>query len=153
MNTNLRFSDALQYMGDIPPQTLNNTNDSTIWMDMRTISKMGIVLAAGAIAGGGSVSLLVRQATDAAGAGSKVVLAALDVIVFTDADDNKQVMVDIDQVDLDHDNGFAFVQITLTETGSFAALVQAAAYGIGSGYAPGTDLSSVITKLNANPNQ
>ncbi len=153
MNTNLRFSDALQFMGAIDPQTLNNTADSTIWMDMRNISKMGVVIAAGAIAGGGSVDLLVRQATDAAGAGSKVVLAALDVTIFTDADDNKQVMVDIDQVDLDQNNDFAFVQVTLTETGSFAALVQAAAYGIGASYAPGPDLATVFTKLNANANQ
>ncbi len=153
MNTNLRFSDALQFMGSIDPQTLNNSADTTIWMDMRNVSKIGVVISAGAIAAGGAIDLLVRQATDNAGAGSKVVLAALDVTIFDDTEDNSQVMVDIDQVDLDQNNDFAFVQVTLTETGSFAALVQAAAYGIGASFAPGTDLATVITKLNANANQ
>lgn len=153
MNTNLLFSDALQFMGDIAPITLNNTNAATIWMDMRNVSKIGVVIQAGVMHADSDIDLLVRQATSAAGAGAKAVLAALDTEILTGADDGKQVIVNIDQVDLDFDNGFAFVEIKLTETGSQAALVSASAYGIGASYAPGTNVSTVKTIMNANPNQ
>lgn len=137
--SNLRSSQRQAVIGIIDPESVDGAARQTAWIPIEHYNKIAFLISIGANAT--SVLPSVRQATDAAGAGAKVIAGKTPTIVLV-AD--KQVLIDIDQQDLDVDNDFDHVELDLTTVG--VALIQAIALGLDADYQPADqyNLASVV---------
>lgn len=116
-------SDVLPIGGALPPQSVAAAGTAvTGWVDVSQGINVLTTINVGAL-GGGSVALTWQQAQDSSGTGAKA-LAAFGTGSAMSSN-NKTQMIDNDPEGLDINNGFKFVQGTLTVTGGSGALVSA----------------------------
>lgn len=116
-----RFSEGHAITGIIP-QTLNNSAANSGWLSMRDFHRAAIIVQAGAIAGGGGVTMVVQQAKDTSGSGAKTLKSAT---ALTGTDDNGIVVIEVRSEELDVDNRYDCIRLLLTETGTQNAVLSA----------------------------
>lgn len=112
-------------------------------------SAMGIVLV-GTLGTSGTIDAKLVQATDSAGTGSKDITGkAITQLTDAGSDDDKQAIINVRAEELDVDNGFDHVALTLTTA---AATSDSAALVLGldprNGPASDNDLASVDEIVN-----
>ena len=88
------------------------------------------VLHVGDMVATSTVTARMLQATDAAGTGAKVITGKLaTTLTAAGTDSNKQVLFNVSEHDLDHENGFAFVAIEVV-VAMAASDMSAEVYGL-----------------------
>jgi hypothetical protein len=111
--------------GAIPPQSVaaaGNATTGATYLAIPICSKWLLVrLITGAL-GGGSEQVDVLQAKDTAGTGSKPLVTGLRITAVNNTQFDDEI--NIDSL-LDTNNGFAFIQVKITNTGGTGALVAA----------------------------
>ncbi|QPI73926.1 hypothetical protein [Sphingobium sp. Cam5-1] len=139
MNGNLNPSMAAAVAGVINPVSQAAGTVTTGWVDMQKFGTLLAILAVGALGADATVNAKIEQATDNAGAGAKDV-AGLAITALTKAgtDDNKQVLVNLRQEDLDKNNAFRFARLSVT-VGTAASLISAVLLGFNARYGAATD--------------
>ncbi len=103
--------------------TLNNSSNTPLWVSMKNYHAALVIIQSATIAAGGAVTVQLRQATSAAGAGAKNITGYTSS--FSDTDDNKVKTIDVKSENLDTNNGFTYLGVLLTETGSQNAAMSA----------------------------
>lgn len=124
MLTNLNPSARASVVAAIDPDAYAAGTYATGWVDMQAWFWLLAIVAAGDFVATGVLNAKIQQATDNAGAGAKDVAGlALTALTQAGADDNKQALINIQAGDLDFNNGFRFVRLsmTLTTAGADAA--------------------------------
>ena len=109
-SSNLRLSQGIALISHQNVQAALAAPSSSIWVSMERFQKLMAAIAAGAL-GGNNYVVSAEQAKDAAGTDAKAITAKVSA---AQAVDNEQVFVDIDQQDLDMENDFDHVRITIT---------------------------------------
>jgi hypothetical protein len=110
----MKPSQRVSVVGVINPQSANAVQTSP-WIDATTFHNYMAVLQVGAIGAAATVDAKVQQATSAAGAGAKDVPGrAITQLTKAAADDNKQVLINLKQEDLDFNGGFKWFQLSMT---------------------------------------
>ena len=139
MNGNLNPSMAAAVAGVINPISQAAGTVTTGWVDMQKFGALLAILAVGALGADATVNAKIEQATDNAGAGAKDV-AGLAITALTKAgtDDNKQVLVNLRQEDLDKNNAYRFARLSVT-VGTAASLISALLLGFNARYGAATD--------------
>lgn len=115
MNPNLNPSKRADILGSIDPDAYAAGTYTTGWIDMSKYFALLACVLAGTLGAGATLNAKVQQATDGAGTGAKDV-AGLAITPFTQAggDSNKQSLINVTQADLDRNNGFGFVRLSMT---------------------------------------
>ena len=139
MNGNLNPSMSAGVVGVINPVSQTVGTVTTGWVDMQKFGVLLAVLAAGALGASATVDAKFQQATDSAGAGVKDVTGtSIAQLTKAGTDDNKQALINLRQEDLDKNNGFRFVRLSVT-VGTAASLVSAVLLAFNARYGAATD--------------
>lgn len=115
MLNNLNPSRRAGVVGVIDPDAYAAGTYTTGWIDMQDFYALLAVILVGTMASTSTVDAKVRQATSDAGAGAKDI-TGLAITQLTEAgtDSDKQAAINIVQGDLDRNNGFRYVQLSVT---------------------------------------
>lgn len=115
MNHNLLPSDRAAIVGVINPSSQAAGVATTAWVSMANYRSLLAVIAVGAMTTSGTVNAKLQQATDASGTGAKDITGkAITALTEAGEDDNKQALINVRAEDLDVNNGFTHVQLSIT---------------------------------------
>ncbi|MEH2705221.1 hypothetical protein [Bradyrhizobium elkanii] len=134
----LKPSQRVSVVDVINPQSANAVQTSG-WIDATKFHNFMAVLMVGAIGAAATVDAKLEQATSNAGAGAKDVTSrAITQLTKAGVDDNKQVLINLKQEDLDFNNGFKFFRLSMTPAVA-ASLIAGAVLGFDARYDFATD--------------
>lgn len=128
MGPALKPSQRACVLGAINPQSLAPGSLSTGWVDMALVQWLMASIATGVLGAAATVDAKLQQATDNAGAGVKDIAGKAIAQFVKATDDNKQALINVKQDDLDVNNGFRFVRLTIT-VGTAASLIDGKLWG------------------------
>lgn len=133
----------------IAPQQAAAGTVTTGWISMNTFKAMQALIITGVLGASATVDAKLQQATDSSGTGAKDVTGTAITQVVKASGDNKQVAINVRQRDLDKNNGFAFVRLSLT-VGTAASYVSAVLLGLDPSYGPASanQAASVVQTVN-----
>ncbi len=131
MSPALKPSQRAAVVGSIDPQSAAAVK-TTGWIDASQYANFLAVIGVGAITAGGLVDANILQATSNAGAGAKAVPGKAIVQI---AAGSVQALINFKQDDLDVNNGFSFVQVSVTPSVA-ASLIDAKVFGFDPRYGP-----------------
>ena len=117
----------------ISPASVAAGTVTTPFVSLATFKAMQALIVTGVLGAGATLDAKIEQAKDAAGTGVKDVVGTAIVQIVKATGDNKQVAINVRQRDVDKNNGFAFVRLSLT-VGTSASLVSAVLLGFDPSY-------------------
>ena len=168
MNPNLKLIQQIPAVSVRTPVDINGAGLVPVYIAAKYNSRFAFVVAVGALASATTITLTVKQATDAAGAGAKALtlgagnvfagltgemLAAADakvtagnVVLTTAADANSLVVIDVATENLDVNGGFCYVGLYAADPAK-SALVGVVALPFGTQrYASNNDALPDVTE-------
>lgn len=112
---NLNPSARQSIVGVIDPDAYAASTITSDWIDMAKFYALLAIVMAGDMGASATIDAKIQQATDASGTGAKDVTGlAITQLTKAGSDDNKQVEINVQQGDLDKNNGFRFVRLSMT---------------------------------------
>lgn len=116
MHPLLKPSDRIALVGVIDPDANAAGTLLTTWVPAALYSGFMAIVLAGDLGVNGTIDAKLRQATDAAGTGAKDVTAkAITQLTQAGTDrSNKRAIINLESEDLDHNNGFTYVALSMT---------------------------------------
>lgn len=112
---NIRPSDRVAILAAIDPDALAAGTANTAWIDVTNWQNLMAIIMSGDLGASATVDAKLQQATSNAGAGAKDVTGkVITQLTQAGTDSDKQAIINCSQYDLDFNNGFKFVRITLT---------------------------------------
>jgi hypothetical protein len=115
MLSNLNPSARVGVVGVIDPDAYAAGTYTTGWIDMQDYFSVLAVVLAGDLGASATINAKIEQATTSAGTGAKDVTgSAITALTQAGADDNKQVAINLFQADLDRNNGYRWVRLSMT---------------------------------------
>lgn len=147
-NPNLFPSEKAIVGGVIDPVVQSAGTVTTAWIDMGLFEQVLAVLQTGTMVANSVVNAKLRQATDASGTGVKDIAGkAITPLTAADSDDDKQAKINCRSDELDVNNGFAFVQLSIAVTVADSAIA-AVLYAFEARYQPGTDSGDELASVD-----
>ena len=135
MNPNLKFPEGHAILATLDPVSQGAATVTTGWVSMANIHQLVALIQTGVLGASATVDAKLRQATSAAGAGAKDITGKAITQIVKASGDNKQATIEVRDTELDVNNGFSFVQLSLT-VGTAASLVSAVLLGFKPVYVP-----------------
>jgi hypothetical protein len=115
MNSNLKPSDAVAVVGAIDPDAYSASTQTTGWISMADWIAVCAIVMAGALGSSATVDAKFEQATDSSGTGAKDVTGkAITQLTQVGTDSDKQALINLFADDLDINNGFTHVRLSMT---------------------------------------
>lgn len=143
---NANASENIAVLGTIDPDAYSTSTVVSDYVDMSDFESVLIVLQAGTIVSTGTIDAVVKQATDSSGSGAKNLTTTKAITQLTEAgtDSDKQVVLEVRAEELDVNNVFTHVAISVTFA-TAGADFGAVLLGINPSYGPASanDLGSV----------
>lgn len=137
MNANLKFTEKNALLAVINPASQGVGTASSGWVSVRDFHRICAALKSGVLGAAGTYDAKLQQATDSSGTGAKDITGAAITQIVKASGDNKQAFIECDVNALDANNGFAFVQLSIT-IGGAASLISGELYGLNPRYMPGS---------------
>lgn len=126
-------------VGVIDPDAASADTYTTGWISMSTFQSIMAVVMAGALGSSATVDAKFEQAQDSGGTGAKDITgAAITQLTQAGSDDDKQAIIECNSEDLDLENAFTHVRLSLT-VGAATSDVAALVLGSRPRYAPASD--------------
>lgn len=138
-------ADLVAIVGVIDPDANAAATYTTGWIDMANTQQILAVISAGILGTLATLDAKIEQATDASGTGTKDVAgAAITQLTKAGSDDDKQAVIGFFAEDLDVNNDFNHVRLSMT-VGTATSDCGAMVLGMGMRYGPasGQSLASV----------
>lgn len=130
MFPNSLASENLAVLATFDPISQGAATVTTGWVSMAKFAELVAILQTGVMGGGGTLDAKLQQATDAAGTGAKDLVPAKALVqILKAAGDNKQALINVRPEQLDVNNNFAFVRLSIT-VGTAASLISAILLGV-----------------------
>ena len=141
----LKPSQRIALAATIDPQS-SNADQSTGWIPAALFHKLMATVKVGAIGNGGLVDAKFQQAQDANGTGVKDVTTA---VMATMNAASQQSVINCKMGELDINNGFNFVRLTVTPSVA-ASFISADVLGVDQhyGFASDSNAASVVQVVN-----
>lgn len=111
-------SDGTAVLGVINPDATAVGTHTTDWIAMKDFAALMAVIMAGTLGTAATLDAKLEQATDAAGTGAKDVTGSAITQLTKAADDGKQAVIQCYAEDLDIDNGFTHVRLSMAVGGA-----------------------------------
>mgnify|MGYP003606928320 CR=1 FL=1 len=115
MNSNLKPSDAVAVVGAIDPDATAASTVTTGWVSMADWGAVLAVVMAGTLGASATLDAKIEQATDGSGTGAKDISGkAITQLTQAGTDSDKQALINVFAEDLDVNNGFTHVRLSMT---------------------------------------
>lgn len=112
---NVKPSDRVAVVGVIDPDVTTASTVTTSWIDMAKFGALMAIVMAGTLGSSATLDAKFQQATDSSGTGAKDIAGkAITQLTQAGTDSDKQAIINLFQNELDIDNGFTHVQLSLT---------------------------------------
>jgi len=111
---NARLTEELAQLVNIPPQQAAVGSVVSGWVSVKNALTMMALINTGAFGASATVDANIQQATSAAGANAKAITGKAITQLVAASGANKQVLINLRPQELDTNNGFSFVQLTVT---------------------------------------
>jgi hypothetical protein len=149
MFPNALASEMIGMLGFVSPISQAVGSVSTGWVSAATFVRYLAIIETGVLGASATVDAKIEQATGGAGAGAKDVTGKAITQIVKASGDNKAAMINVFPDELDVNNGYRFIRLTLT-IGTAASLVGARLLGIVPKNAPASDSNdaSVVGIIN-----
>lgn len=128
MNPNLKFQEKNAVLATLDPASVAVSTVLTTWVSIANVHSITALLQTGVLGASATVDAKLRQATDNSGTGAKDITGKAITQIVKASGDNKQVTIDVRDTELDTNNGFAFVALSVT-VGTAASLLSASLIG------------------------
>ena len=128
MTPNAKPSEHLSVLATIDPASVAIGTVLTAFVPVKQHFALLALINVGAFGAAATVDAKLRQALDAAGTGAKDITGKAIVQMLAAGGNNKQVMINAKVADLDTENNFAFVALSVT-VGAAATLLGAILIG------------------------
>lgn len=115
MNLNAKPSEICAVVANIDPDAYAASTVVSGYVNMRDFTALMAVIQAGDLGASATLDAKLVQATDTSGTGSKDITGkAITQLTQAGTDSNKQVLINVRPEELDVDNGFDCVAISMT---------------------------------------
>jgi hypothetical protein len=112
---NIKPSDRVAILAAIDPDAASAGAVNSAWIDVTNWQNLMAIVMAGDLGASATLNAKLEQATSAAGAGAKDVTGkAIAQLTQAGAGSDKQAIINCSQYDLDFNNGFKFVRLSMT---------------------------------------
>jgi hypothetical protein len=144
-NENTKFYERNAIAAVINPASQAAGTVSSGWISMAAYHQLCAVGLVGAFGASATVDAKLQQAQDSSGAGAKDITGKAITQMLAAGGNNKQFTIEVRDTELDANNGFGYVQFSMT-VGTAATLVGGAVFGTLPQFMPGSafDASSVV---------
>jgi hypothetical protein len=138
---NVKASEQIAVLGSVNPSSQAAGAAVSGWISVLQFQKFLALIMVGAIGAGGTVDAKIQQAQDASGTAAKDVTGKAITELVAAGGGNVQVAINLDGPELDTNNGFAYIQLSVT-TAAAASLTAAAVLGFNPRFAPASDFNA-----------
>lgn len=128
MNTNSLGSENFAVLATLNPLSQSAATVVSGWVDARKFAMITALLATGVLGASATIDAKLRQASDSSGTGAKDITGKSITQLVKASNDNNQVLINVRPEDLDVDNGFTHVALSVT-VGTAASLMTAVLLG------------------------
>lgn len=128
MYANSRLGEQLAVLATFDPVSQAAATVTTGWVDARKFARITALLGVGVMTATSTVDAKLQQATTAAGAGAKDIANKAITQLLAAGGNNRQVAIDLRDDELDVNNGFGFVRLSITVAAA-ASLINAMLIG------------------------
>lgn len=128
MYPNARISELQSLVATIDPVSQGVGSVTTGWVPAANHERFLATILTGVLGSGATVDAKITQAKDATGTGAKDVTGKAITQIVKASGDNKQALINLRTEDLDSNNGFAYIQLSIT-VGGAASLVAGSLVG------------------------
>lgn len=139
---NIKGSELLAVMGAINPSSQAAGNAVSGWLPIGQFQKVLALVQAGTFGASATVDANIQQAQDATGTGAKAIGSGRAIAQMLAAGGNNvQAEINLDAAELDTNNGFAYVQLTIT-VGTAATGTAGVVMGVAPRFLPASDFNN-----------
>lgn len=140
---NRQITEGLAVQGNIDPASQAAGTYTTAWLPVYNFHNFMALIATGVLGAGATIDAKLQQAQDVGGTGVKDITGKAITQIVKATGDNKQAMINLRVQELDTNNAFSYVRLSIT-VGTAASLVSGVLFG-------GTPLFEPVKTPNANP--
>lgn len=142
MSFNIKVSEAIAVLGAINPVSQAAGSVASAWLPAAQFQKFLGLVQVGAFGADATVDADLMQAQDSNGTGAKAIGDGKAIQQLLAAGGNNvQAEIDLDAQELDVNNGYCYIQLTIT-VGEAATLVAGAVFGGGGRLGPASDFNA-----------
>lgn len=145
MNPNVKLSEKAAISATLDPASVAPGTVTTAWVSMSNLGQIAALLQTGTLGAAATVDAKLRQAQDAAGTGAKDIAGKAIAQIVKATGDNVQALVEARAEDLDVNNGYGFVALSVT-VGAAASLLSASLIGSATRFAPASAFNQAAVK-------
>jgi hypothetical protein len=135
MNPNIKLNELIATLAALNPASVAAGTVVTAYVPAANFHSISAMIQVGAMTATGTIDAKLRQAQDATGTGVKDVTGKAITQILAATGSNTQASIELRSDDLDSNNGFAFVALSVT-VGSAASVLGAFLLGANPRYAP-----------------
>ncbi len=128
MNPNQLGSESFAVLATYNPVSQGAATVTTGWVDARKFAMITALLMTGVLGASATIDAKLQQAQDSGGTGAKDISNKAITQLVKASNDNNQAIINVRTEDLDVDNAFCYVRLSIT-VGTAASLVAAAVLG------------------------
>ena len=114
MDMNVKASEFLALLGSINPSSQAVGSLTTGWISMANVRTILAIVATGTLGASATVDASLSQAQDAIGTGAKAITGKAITTIPAATGNNTQALINLQAHELDVNNGYQFVELTLT---------------------------------------
>ena len=147
-NENTKFYERNAIAAVINPASQAAGTATSGWISMAAYHQLCAVGMVGVFGGSATVDAKLQQAQDSSGTGAKDITGKAIVQMLAAGGNNKQFTIEVRDTELDSNNGFGYVQLSIT-VGTAATLIGATVFGAIPQYMPANafDAASVLQHI------
>jgi hypothetical protein len=115
MFTNALASEQVAVVANIDPDAYTAATYTSGWVAMKNYESILAIVQAGTLGSSATLDGKIEQATDSAGTGAKDITGkAITQLTQAGTDSDKQALINVRREELDLDNGFDYVRLSIT---------------------------------------
>lgn len=145
MNPNIKHTERIAVLATIDPVSQAPGAVATGWVPAAQFHSLAAMIQTGVLGASATVDAKLQQATDSTGTGVKDIPGKSLTQILKASGDNKQAFIELQGTDLDGNNGYGFVRLSVT-VGAAASLIAAQLLGTNPRYVPasGSNQAGVV---------
>jgi hypothetical protein len=128
MQVNQKISEGLALLASIDPISQGAGTVTTGWIAVANLHQLMAVVSTGIMGASATLDAKIQQAQDGVGTGAKDVTGKAIAQIVKASGDNKQALINFRAADVDTNNGFGYVRLSMT-VGTAASLIAGYLYG------------------------
>lgn len=114
MNPNVKLSEKIAVLATLDSASVAASTVTSAYVSMANFHQLAALIKTGVLGASATIDAKLRQATDAAGTGVKDITGKAITQIVKATGDNKQALIELHGAELDVNNGYSFVCLSVT---------------------------------------